>query len=63
MVEVASGRRDATVPELLGDDPDVHALGAELGRVRVAQAVGVHAFVNAGLPTEPRQEDAHVAWR
>ena len=39
MIEVPRRRRDCPVPELLGDDPDVHALGAELGRVRVAQAV------------------------
>ena len=37
MVEVASRRGDAAVPELLGDDPDVHALGAELGRVGVPE--------------------------
>jgi hypothetical protein len=32
------------VAELLADDPDIHALGAELGGVGVPQPVGVHAL-------------------
>ena len=35
MVQVPRGRRDAAVPELPRDDPDVHALDAQLGRVHV----------------------------
>ena len=47
VVEVASGGRDAGVAELAGDDSDVYAFGAELGGVRVAEAVGVDALVDA----------------
>ncbi len=47
MIEVAGGRGDAGVAELAGDDGDVHALGAELGGVGVAEAVGADALVDA----------------
>ena len=60
MVEVASGRRDTAVAELLGDDPDIHAFGAEPGVVRVAKAVCVDTFVDPGHAPKPRQEHAHI---
>ncbi len=46
VVEVAGGRGDARVAELAGDDGDVHALGPELGGVRMAEAVGMHSRVD-----------------
>ena len=41
VVEIVGGRGDAPMAELLGDDPDVHALDPQLGGVGVAKAVGV----------------------
>ena len=35
--------------QLLRDDADVHAFGAELGGVRVPEAVGVDSLLDAGL--------------
>jgi hypothetical protein len=40
---IAGGGGDAGVAELPGDDGDVYAFGAELGGVRVAEAVGMDA--------------------
>jgi hypothetical protein len=60
VVEVAGGRCDRGVAELLGDDGDVDAFGAELGGVGVAEAVGVDAFVDAGPAGEALQHDPDV---
>ena len=49
MIQVLSRRRDGPIAQLLRDDADVHAFGAELGGVRVPEAVGVNALLDAGL--------------
>ena len=46
--------------ELAGDDGDVHAFRAELGGVRVAEAVGVDAFFNASPDGEALEHDPDV---
>jgi hypothetical protein len=48
MPEIAICHRQAGVPELRLDDVDRNALGGELGRVRVPQAVEMDA------PFDPR---------
>lgn len=60
MVEVARGRRDGPVTELLGDDPDIDSLGPQLGRVCVPEAVGVDPPQDPGRPPEPGQQPAAV---
>ncbi len=60
VVEVAGGGGDAGVAELAGDNGDVDAFGAELGGMRVAEAVGVDAFVDAGPGGEAFEHDANV---
>ena len=57
---IAGGGGDAGVAELAGDDGDVYAFGAELGGVRVAEAVGVDALVDAGPGGEAFEHDADV---
>ncbi len=47
VVEVAGGGGDGRVAELAGDDGDVDAFGAELSGVGVAQAIGMHALLDA----------------
>jgi hypothetical protein len=44
MAQVAVGRGERPVSELLLDHIDRQALGGQLGGVGVAQAVGVHAL-------------------
>ena len=61
VVEVAGGGGDAGVAELAGDDGDVDAFGAELGRVRVAESVGVDALVDAGPSGETLEHDADIS--
>lgn len=46
--------------ELAADDADVHALGAELGGVRVAEAVGVDPLGDPGPLGQAWQEHARV---
>ena len=60
VVEVACGSGDAGVAELAGDDGDVHAFGAELGGVGVAEAVGVDASVDARPGGETFEHNADV---
>lgn len=63
MIEVDGCGRDVRVPELLRDDADLDALGAEFRGVGVAQAMGVDALLDAGLAGEAREQDADVARR
>jgi len=48
VVQVPRRRIDRRVPQLPGDDPDVHAFFAQLGRMGVPQPVGVEAFGEPG---------------
>ena len=52
MAQVAIGRGERAVAELLLDDVDRHSLGRELGGVGVAQAVGMDALLNPCLGRE-----------
>jgi len=48
------------VTQLARDDADVHAFGAELGGVGMAEAVGVDAFVDAGPGAQTFEHDPDV---
>jgi len=61
MAQVAVGRRERPVPELLLDHVDRQALGGELGGVGVAQAMGVHPLLDPCSACEPWQEVSDVA--
>ncbi len=63
MVQVASRRRNRPVPELLADDPDVHALRPELGGVGVPQPVGVDPLLDSGLLAQVGEEPAYEVAR
>jgi hypothetical protein len=52
VVQVADGRGNRGVAELLGNDPDIHPLGAQLGGVGVAEAVGVDPLGDPRLGSE-----------
>ena len=58
MVDVATRSRCVGVPELGLDQVDGHALGGQLRRVRVAQAVRVNSLRHAGFA---RQAMEHLA--
>ena len=60
VVEVAGGSGDAGVAELAGDDGDIHAFSAELGGVRLAEAVSVDAFFDVGPGGEAFEHDTDV---
>ena len=60
MVEIPGCRGDAAVAELAGDDADVHTLGAELGSVGMAEAVGVDALVDSRPGAQTFEHDPAV---
>ena len=60
MVEITCGGSDAGVAEVAGDDGHVDAFGAELIGVRVAEAVGVDALVDAGPGGKAFEHDQDV---
>lgn len=60
MIEVPRCRGYGKVPELLRDDPDVHALGPQLSRVGVAESMGMNSLVDARFPSQVWQQPADV---
>ncbi len=57
-MEVAARGDGALVSELSLDQGKGLALAREFRRVRVSEAVGVHALFDPGFPREPAQETA-----
>ena len=55
MIQIPRRRRDGLMAQLLRDDADVHAFGAELGGVRVPEAVGLDSLLDAGLARQSGQ--------
>ena len=49
------------MPELLGDDPDIDALGPQLGGVSVPESVCMYPLGDPGLVSQTGEEHANVA--
>lgn len=60
MIQVHGRRADVRVAELLRDQTDFDALGAEFGCVRVAESVRMDALLDASDACESREHRADV---
>ena len=60
VIQVPTRGRDVGMPQLLRDDPDVYALGPQLRRACVAEAVGVDALLDPGPPGHPLEHGPDV---
>ena len=61
MVKIPRRRRNRTVSQLLGDDPDINTLRPQLGSMGMSEAMGMNAFGNPGLASQSGKEHADVA--